>query len=174
MYNKPSVFTSAFHSDPTKTKPGQRFYIHARNVASAIYFLVTGVESKTGTASKFNIVGEREVRFANFKTKSLEEIRLEKQSLMAEQDRLKKIQVETAIKISDLDRAEDIYRIAKQNAEDELKKLDDKKAELFLFDKRLNDTKKDLDEQAKSQRENQLSLDNRKIELDDKDKEQQG
>jgi len=51
----------SIHSDPTKTIPGQRYYIHARNVANAILFLVTQIESKTGVAEKFNIVGEKEV-----------------------------------------------------------------------------------------------------------------
>ena len=45
------------HSDSTKTKPGSRFYIHARNVADAVVFVM-----KNGAVGdKFNIVGEREV-----------------------------------------------------------------------------------------------------------------
>jgi dTDP-glucose 4,6-dehydratase len=50
------------HADPSKTKAGSRFYIHARNVAAAMLFLMS--EQQNGTAiagDKFNIVGEREV-----------------------------------------------------------------------------------------------------------------
>lgn len=46
------------HADPTCTKPGSRFYIHARNVASAVTFLLNNINS---VRDKFNIVGEREV-----------------------------------------------------------------------------------------------------------------
>lgn len=45
------------HSDSTKTKPGSRFWIHARNVASAILFLL----DKGKFREKYNIVGEKEV-----------------------------------------------------------------------------------------------------------------
>lgn len=45
------------HSDPTETIPGSRFYIHARNVASAVLFLLLHGEP----GEKYNIVGEREV-----------------------------------------------------------------------------------------------------------------
>ena len=45
------------HSDPTCTIPGSRFWIHARNVASAMMFLLEKGESR----DKYNIVGEREV-----------------------------------------------------------------------------------------------------------------
>jgi len=45
------------HSDSTKTKSGSRFYIHARNVANAIYFLLDKFEQR----EKYNIVGEKEV-----------------------------------------------------------------------------------------------------------------
>lgn len=45
------------HSDAKKQVPGSRFWIHARNVAAAILFLV-----KEGrTQDKYNIVGEKEV-----------------------------------------------------------------------------------------------------------------
>lgn len=45
------------HSDATKTKSGSRFWIHARNAASAILFLVEkGIPGQT-----YNIVGEKEV-----------------------------------------------------------------------------------------------------------------
>ncbi len=54
------------HSDPTKTIPGSRMWIHARNVAAAILFLLGhDLPSKANAvgihADKFNIVGEREV-----------------------------------------------------------------------------------------------------------------
>jgi dTDP-glucose 4,6-dehydratase len=45
------------HADKTKTVPGSRFYIHARNVADAVLFLLH--HSKSG--DKYNIVGEREM-----------------------------------------------------------------------------------------------------------------
>jgi len=45
------------HADATKTRPGSRFYIHARNVASAVLFLL----EKGQWGEKYNIVGEREV-----------------------------------------------------------------------------------------------------------------
>ena len=45
------------HSDPTRTKAGSRFYIHCRNIASALLFLL----DKAGVREKYNIVGEREV-----------------------------------------------------------------------------------------------------------------
>ena len=60
----PKVITSvrdglqlSIHADKTRTKPGSRFYIHARNVADAVLFVL-----KNGAVGdKFNIVGEREV-----------------------------------------------------------------------------------------------------------------
>lgn len=45
------------HSNPDKTKAGSRFYIHARNVASAMLFLL----EKGSVGDKYNIVGEKEV-----------------------------------------------------------------------------------------------------------------
>ena len=45
------------HSDETRSVPGSRFYIHARNVAHAIRFLFANAE----TSDKYNIVGEREL-----------------------------------------------------------------------------------------------------------------
>lgn len=45
------------HSDPTKTIPGSRYWIHARNVAEAVYFLI----QKAQIREKYNIVGEKEV-----------------------------------------------------------------------------------------------------------------
>ena len=44
------------HADPTLTKAGSRFYIHARNVADAILFLLRHGER----GDKYNIVGEQE------------------------------------------------------------------------------------------------------------------
>ena len=46
------------HSNPERTQAGSRFYIHARNVAAAIHFLLN---TSTKNGDKFNIVGEREV-----------------------------------------------------------------------------------------------------------------
>lgn len=45
------------HSDKNKKIPGSRFWIHARNVAAAIMFLI----DKAETQDKYNIVGEKEV-----------------------------------------------------------------------------------------------------------------
>lgn len=45
------------HSDSTKTRPGSRFYIHARNVADAVTFILDRGEF----GDKYNIVGQREV-----------------------------------------------------------------------------------------------------------------
>lgn len=44
------------HSNPERTKAGSRFYIHARNVASAVMFLL----DKGNIRDKYNIVGESE------------------------------------------------------------------------------------------------------------------
>ena len=54
------------HSDPTKTVPGSRHYIHAEDVADALLFLLnqdTIEENNWGGAKcpKFNIVGAREL-----------------------------------------------------------------------------------------------------------------
>ena len=53
------------HSDKTRTKAGSRFYIHARNVADALLFLIDNVEetldSYDASKGKFNIVGEVEM-----------------------------------------------------------------------------------------------------------------
>lgn len=45
------------HADKTLTKSGSRFYIHARNVADAVHFLLNNHEQR----DKYNIVGEREI-----------------------------------------------------------------------------------------------------------------
>ena len=47
----------SIHSNPEKTKAGSRYWIHARNVAAAILFLLD--RSKVGES--YNIVGEKEV-----------------------------------------------------------------------------------------------------------------
>lgn len=54
------------HSNKEKTKAGSRFWIHGRNVASALLFLLERHESgeialNPHNAEKFNIVGEKEV-----------------------------------------------------------------------------------------------------------------
>jgi dTDP-glucose 4,6-dehydratase len=45
------------HADKSKTIPGSRFWIHARNVAAAVKFLI----DKGKPGEKYNIVGEKEV-----------------------------------------------------------------------------------------------------------------
>ena len=45
------------HSNSEKTKAGSRFYIHARNVASGVLFLLDKGEAR----DKYNIVGEKEM-----------------------------------------------------------------------------------------------------------------
>lgn len=54
------------HSDPTKTTPGSRHYIHAEDVASAILFLLNKKQISEMTwggakCPKFNIVGSEEL-----------------------------------------------------------------------------------------------------------------
>lgn len=49
--------TVTIHSDPTKTRPGSRFYIHIADIADAVMFLW-----KHGSAGeKYNVVGQREI-----------------------------------------------------------------------------------------------------------------
>ena len=45
------------HSYPDKQTSGTRFYIHARNIASAVFFLI----QKGSLGEKYNIAGEKEV-----------------------------------------------------------------------------------------------------------------
>lgn len=45
------------HADPTRTKAGSRFYIHARNVAAGVLHVLAHGE----VGDKFNLVGEQEV-----------------------------------------------------------------------------------------------------------------
>lgn len=47
------------HSDPTKTIPGSRYYIHASEVASALMFILNLKDQCNG--SKYNIVGKEEI-----------------------------------------------------------------------------------------------------------------
>jgi dTDP-glucose 4,6-dehydratase len=59
------------HSDKTKTIPGSRFYIHGKDVAEAMYFLLTLNEEQLKTVytpdfggakcPKFNVVGKEEI-----------------------------------------------------------------------------------------------------------------
>lgn len=49
--------TVTIHSDPTRTKSGSRFYIHGRNVADGLLFLLENGKLQ----DKYNIVGEREI-----------------------------------------------------------------------------------------------------------------
>ena len=51
------------HSNKSKTKPGSRSWIHARNVAAAILFLLENVITKSEwkNGDKYNIVGEIEI-----------------------------------------------------------------------------------------------------------------
>lgn len=45
------------HSYPDRKKAGSRFYIHARNIAAAVLFLL----NKGSIGEKYNVVGEKEV-----------------------------------------------------------------------------------------------------------------
>lgn len=45
------------HCYPNCERPGSRFYIHARNIAAAVLFLI----EKGSIGEKYNVVGEREV-----------------------------------------------------------------------------------------------------------------
>jgi|FLOH01.1.fsa_nt_gi dTDP-glucose 4,6-dehydratase len=52
------------HADHTKTKAGTRFYIHARNVADAVHFLINETERLDNIDAgkgQYNIVGEVEI-----------------------------------------------------------------------------------------------------------------
>ena len=50
--------TITIHANKDKTKAGQRHYIHARNVCSALLFLT---QNSSSPGNKYNIVGEREL-----------------------------------------------------------------------------------------------------------------
>lgn len=49
--------TIKIHADPSRTVPGSRYWIHARNVAEAILFLLQHGEIR----EKYNVVGEKEM-----------------------------------------------------------------------------------------------------------------
>ncbi|MDE1865670.1 MAG: GDP-mannose 4,6-dehydratase [Candidatus Micrarchaeota archaeon] len=53
------------HSNPEKTKAGRRYYIHARNVADAVMFILNNTTETLhpidASKGKFNIVGEKEM-----------------------------------------------------------------------------------------------------------------
>lgn len=51
------------HSNPTRTKAGSRFYIHCRNAAAAINFILENAKPGLGMKlkEKFNIAGEQEI-----------------------------------------------------------------------------------------------------------------
>jgi dTDP-glucose 4,6-dehydratase len=54
----------SIHSNQDKTKAGTRFYIHARNVAKAVHFLLDTTEKLDkidASKGQFNIVGEKEI-----------------------------------------------------------------------------------------------------------------
>ena len=55
--------TITIHGDKTKTKSGTRFYLHARNVCSAVKFILEHGKLLDGSATqgKYNIVGDKEV-----------------------------------------------------------------------------------------------------------------
>ena len=50
--------TVTIHSDSSKTKSGSRFYIHCRNIASAVLYILNHSDA---VRDKFNIMGEKEV-----------------------------------------------------------------------------------------------------------------
>jgi len=54
ILNNEKIF---IHSDKTCTKPGSRFYIHARNIAAAVLFLI----NKGSIGELYHITGEKEV-----------------------------------------------------------------------------------------------------------------
>lgn len=49
--------TVTIHADPTKKISGSRYYIHCRNIAKAVHFLLDKFQQR----DKYNIVGEKEV-----------------------------------------------------------------------------------------------------------------
>ena len=57
--------TVTIHADQTKTKAGTRFYIHARNVADGIYYLLLNdiekLDKIDAAKGQYNIVGELEL-----------------------------------------------------------------------------------------------------------------
>ena len=60
------AYNVTIHSDKTKKIPGSRFYIHAKDVADAIHFIVTKkpkapIDFGGANIPKFNIVGAEEI-----------------------------------------------------------------------------------------------------------------
>jgi dTDP-glucose 4,6-dehydratase len=53
--------TVLIHSDVTRKIAGSRFYIHCRNIASAVLFLIENAQPGSFVRDRFNIVGEQEV-----------------------------------------------------------------------------------------------------------------
>ncbi|MFZ2663880.1 MAG: GDP-mannose 4,6-dehydratase [Patescibacteria group bacterium] len=51
------------HTDKTKTKPGSRFYIHARDISDAVLFLIN---NQTTNGDKYNIRGQEEINNLEF------------------------------------------------------------------------------------------------------------
>ncbi|NMB91497.1 NAD-dependent epimerase/dehydratase family protein [candidate division WWE3 bacterium] len=51
------------HTDKTKTKPGSRFYIHARDISDAVLFLIN---NQTTNGDKYNIRGQKEINNLDF------------------------------------------------------------------------------------------------------------
>lgn len=49
------------HADPTRTRSGTRFYIHCRNYASALAFLMNRCSSGAELPIKIHVAGEREI-----------------------------------------------------------------------------------------------------------------
>ncbi len=57
--------TIQIHADPTCTKSGTRYYLHARNIAKAVHFILTQtnekLSQKDASCGCWNVVGEREI-----------------------------------------------------------------------------------------------------------------
>jgi dTDP-glucose 4,6-dehydratase len=57
--------TLPIHSNPEKTQAGRRHYIHARNIADAVIFILKNttevLNQKDASQGRFNIVGEKEL-----------------------------------------------------------------------------------------------------------------
>lgn len=63
IYNVLHGKTVTIHANATKTKAGTRFYLHARNVCSAVLWVLQNgdIMDGSGTKGKYNIVGDQEV-----------------------------------------------------------------------------------------------------------------
>jgi len=57
--------TITIHANKDKTKSGTRFYLHARNIAKAVHFILTEtdeiVDNIDTSKGRFNIVGQKEI-----------------------------------------------------------------------------------------------------------------